>query len=104
FNISYDQKLGCLGEEAAKQLILDGLSKIADITEDSIDFLLFITAGHPFYLQLLCRYLYDQAQENKTTFTREFTSRLIQEWLIRADTSRFQHLWEASDLASAQRN
>ena len=104
FNISYDQKLGYLGKEAAKQLIIDGLTKIATITEDSIDFLLSITAGHPFYLQLLCRYLYDQAQENKIIFTRESTSRFVQEWLIKADTSRFQHLWEASDLASTQRN
>jgi GTP diphosphokinase / guanosine-3',5'-bis(diphosphate) 3'-diphosphatase len=104
FNISYDQRLGCLGKVAAKQLIIDGLSKIATITEDSIDFLLSITAGHPFYLQLLCKWLYEQAQENKTNFTREITSNLVQEWIRNADNSRFQHLWETSDTASTKRN
>jgi hypothetical protein len=104
FNIAHDEKLGCLEIKAAHQLVKDGLTKIGNVKEHTIELLLDLTAGHPFYLQLLCSMFYMQVQENKTTITLHTASQSIREWLDKADNSRFQHLWEGHDATSAQRN
>jgi len=104
FNIAQYEKLGCLETNAARRLIRDGLTRVGNITENAVELLLDFTAGHPFYLQLLCSMLYEQAQENKTIITSGAASQSIREWLSRADASRFQHLWEGHNTTSAQRN
>jgi len=104
FNIAHYEKLGCLEAKAARRLIRDGLTRVGNITENVVELLLDITAGHPFYLQLLCSMLYDQAHENKTIITLDAASLSIREWLSKADASRFQHLWEGHNTTSAQRN
>ena len=63
FNIAHSEKLNCLESTAARRLIKDGLSKVGSITDNAITLLLNYTAGHPYYLQLLCSMLYDYAQE-----------------------------------------
>jgi len=104
FTITHNEKLSCLSEKAARRLIKDGLTKIGGITELASDLLLDQTGGHPFYLQLLCSRLYEQAQENKTMITQQFVSQCIQEWLQTVNKNRFQHLWEGYDTTSGQRN
>ncbi|MFL5654278.1 MAG: HD domain-containing protein [Ktedonobacteraceae bacterium] len=104
FNITHDEKLATLEMEAARGLIKDGLTRLGGITDTAIDFLLFVTAGHPYYLQLLCSHLYEQAQEQKAKITRDFVSSCIHNWLEKADNSRFQHFWEGYDGESAWRN
>ena len=104
FSIAHDEKLSCLETQAARQLIMDGLVKAGNITERASELLLENTAGHPYYLQLLCSMLYDQAQGSKTALTSHDVARCINEWLRKADSSRFQHLWEGHDSVSAQRN
>ena len=104
FNIAHYEKLGFLEANAARRLIRDGLTRVGNITENAVELLLDFTAGHPFYLQLLCSMLYDQAQENKTIITSDAASLSTREWLGRADASRFQHLWEGHNTATAQRN
>jgi len=104
FNIAHYEKLGYLEANAARRLIRDGLTRVGNITENAVELLLDFTAGHPFYLQLLCSMLYDQAQENKTIITSDAASLSIRDWLGKADASRFQHLWEGHNMMSAQRN
>ena len=104
FSSVNDEKLGCLERAAATQLIKDGLTQVGVIEEEAIDHLLCMTAGHPFYLQLLCRKLYECAQERRTVLSQEFVATYVQEWLNKADASRFQHLWEANTRERMQRN
>ncbi len=104
FNIAHDFRLGCLERAAAYQLIADGLSSVGNITEQAIELLLDLTAGHPFYLQLLCCKLYEQAYEHHKPLNDEVVSQSVNAWLNTADNSRFQHLWEGYDKASAQRH
>ncbi len=104
FSSVNDERLGCLESVAATQLIRGGLTQVGVIEEDAIDYLLSMTAGHPFYLQLLCRKLYEYVQEHHVTLTREYVATCVQEWVTRADASRFQHLWEASSNGHMQRN
>lgn len=104
FNITHDEKLGNLEIEAARKLIKDGLINVGGIVELAIDLLLKITSGHPYYLQLLCSYVYEQAQEKRAKITRDFVSICIHNWLEQADNSRFQHFWEGYDSYSGRIN
>ncbi|MGI9059306.1 MAG: HD domain-containing protein [Ktedonobacteraceae bacterium] len=104
FNITYDEKLGCLEKEAARRLIKGGLAQVGNISDLAIDLLVDFTSGHPFYLQLLCSRLFEQSQEDKVKITQHFAAQSIQEWIFQTDNSRFQHFWEGHDAASARRN
>ena len=104
FNIAHPEKLNCLETESARQLIKDGLSRVGNVTDNAITLLMNYTAGHPYYLQLLCSMLYDYAQEDRSVLTSDVVSQRIREWLIVADASRFQHFWEGYDTTSTQRN
>jgi GTP diphosphokinase / guanosine-3',5'-bis(diphosphate) 3'-diphosphatase len=104
FNIAHAERLNYLESTAARRLIKDGLSKVGSITDNAITMLLNYTAGHPYYLQLLCSMLYDYAQEHKLVITSDVVSQRIREWLAVADASRFQHFWEGHDTTSTQRN
>src|SRR5260370_13456516 len=97
-------EVGWLEVKGAQQLGRDGLAKRGKITERAIELLLDLTAGHPFYLQLLCSMLYERAQENKTSITPHSATKSIREWLDKADNNRFQHLCEEHNTTSAQRN
>ena len=104
FNISYDEKLGYLEAKAARRLIKDGLTKVGNITDLAVDLLFDLTAGHPFYLQLLCSRLFEQAKEHRSTITQQIVMQNVQEWVDKADSSRFSHLWEGYDAAGTQKN
>ena len=104
FNTAYDIKLDCLELDAASQLIQDGLTKVGTITDDAVQYLLSMTAGHPFYLQLLCWRLYELSQESNAPITSEHVTIFVKEWLGKADSSRFQHLWEANTTIYTQKN
>ena len=104
FNIAHAEKLNCLELKSARRLIKDGLSKVGSVTENAITLLMNYTAGHPYYLQLLCSMLYDYAQEHRSVLTSDVVSQRIREWLQVADASRFQHFWEGHDITSTQRN
>ena len=103
-NITHDEKLATLEMEAAHRLVKDGLSQVGGIADIAIDLLLLVTAGHPYYLQLLCGHLYEQVQEKRVKITRDFVSACIHSWLEKADNSRFQHFWEGNNADSARRN
>ncbi|MGH2482752.1 MAG: AAA family ATPase, partial [Ktedonobacteraceae bacterium] len=60
FNIAHDARLGCLERADAHRLVAEGLARAGNVTEQAIELLLDLTAGHPFYLQLLCHRLYEQ--------------------------------------------
>ncbi len=104
FNITHDEKLATLERDAARKLIKDGLTEVGGIADAAIDLLLLFTAGHPYYLQLLCSHLYEHAQEQRVKITRDFVSSCIHKWLEKADNSRFQHFWEGYGGESAWRN
>lgn len=104
FHIADDERVGCLEREDACQLVKHGLTKVGNITPHAIEMLLDLTAGHPYYLQLLCSLLYEQALEQKVTITADSVSRCVRTWLEMADGSRFQHLWEGRTEEHARNN
>ncbi|GAC1498594.1 MAG: hypothetical protein NVS2B12_04400 [Ktedonobacteraceae bacterium] len=104
FSSINDEKLGYLERSAAARLIQDGLTQIGTIEEDAVDYLVHVTAGHPYYLQLLCHRLYECVQERQVVLSKKVVDTSVQDWLATADGSRFQHLWEAKTNERMQRN
>jgi GTP diphosphokinase / guanosine-3',5'-bis(diphosphate) 3'-diphosphatase len=103
-HIAHDEKLATLEMEAARELIKDGLTEVGSIADGAIEYLLQVTAGHPYYLQLLCSHLYEKAQEQRVKITRDFVASCTRQWIEQADNSRFQHFWEGYDKKSERRN
>lgn len=104
FHIAYDEHVGCLEREDASRLVKNGLTKVGKITPHAIEMLLDLTAGHPYYLQLLCFMLYEQALEQNETITADLVAQYVRKWLERADSGRFQHLWEGKTEEHARHN
>lgn len=104
FNITHDEKLTVLEAEYAQKLIKEGLAHVGGIGDPAIDLLLWNTGGHPYYLQLLCSYLYEQAQEQRAKITRDFVNTCLRNWIRREDNSRFQHFWEGYNDYGTRRN
>jgi (p)ppGpp synthase/HD superfamily hydrolase len=104
FHIADDEHVGCLEREDARRLVKNGLTKVGNITPHAIEMLLDLTAGHPYYLQLLCSMFYEQTLEQKVTITADFVAQCVRKWLESADSSRFQHLWEGRTEEHAKNN
>lgn len=103
-NVTHDEKLMMLEDEAAHDLVKKGFADVGHIEEPAIEFLLKLTANHPYYLQLLCWELHDRARRHHFKITRDIVKSVVDEWLAHADRSRFQHLWEGHDQVSGPRN
>jgi GTP pyrophosphokinase len=90
------QKVDCLDETAARQLIIEPAQRI--IYEPSVvDNLLRLSARHPYYLQWLCGELMARAdQEQRETIADEHLEWLLAEWLPGQGEQFFNHLWGSS--------
>jgi uncharacterized coiled-coil protein SlyX len=67
FNHPPYHPIGLLDEESAKNLIIQPAKDCLEYTEDGIQAILDLSAGHPYYTQLICHTLFNQAREEKKT-------------------------------------
>jgi class 3 adenylate cyclase len=56
--------LGRLDEPAAKQLITEPLGRYLSYRDDAVDYLIKLTAGHPYLLQFILKLLVDKIKRN----------------------------------------
>jgi GTP diphosphokinase / guanosine-3',5'-bis(diphosphate) 3'-diphosphatase len=105
--LAQHQKLGCLDEAAARQLIVKPLPRIR-YEEGVVNDLLALTAGHPYYLQWLCSELIIEADREERPFIRQTDLRAaLTNWMPKQGEQFFNHLWGSSlsyDLEQQQRN
>ena len=65
------QELGLLDEPSAKRLIAKPAEGVLEYRDDAIQAILELSAGHPYFTQLLCHALYAHARDKRqTTVTR----------------------------------
>lgn len=99
------QKLGCLDEAAARQLIVEPLPRIR-YEEQVVEDLLALTAGHPYYLQWLCSELIVEADREERPFIQPaHLQTVLNNWMPLQGEQFFNHLWGSSlgyDLAQQQ--
>ncbi len=105
--VARHQKLGCLDEAAARQLIVEPLPRIT-YEEKVVDQLVALTAGHPYYLQWLCSELITVAdREERVAIGDRDLRHVLREWMPFQGEQFFNHLWGSSisyDHVQQQRN
>lgn len=90
------QKVDCLDEPAARQLIVEPAQRVK-YTPTAVDNLLTLTARHPYYLQWLCGELMARAdREERPEIADEHVEQLLKEWLPDQGEQFFNHLWGSS--------
>lgn len=91
--VARHQKLDCLDENAARQLIVEPATHII-YEETAVSHLLLLTARHPYYLQWFCRELIAQAErEQRARILPQDIDRLLTTWLPDQGEQFFSHLW-----------
>ncbi len=94
--VAHYQKIDCLEETAARQLIVEPAQHVT-YAEKVVDNLLYLTAGHPYYLQWLCGELVARAdREQQRIIADEHLEALLNEWLPEQGEQFFNHLWGSS--------
>ncbi len=101
------QEIGCLDEAAARQLIVQPAHRV-QYDDAAVDYLVEITAGHPYYLQWLCGELLARAdREQRTSINAQLLHDALTDWLPYQGEHFFSHLWGNGigfDLEAQQRH
>ena len=72
------QEIGLLDEASARRLITQPAAGILDYTEDAIAAILELSAGHPYFTQVICFVIFIQAQvEDNFKVTREDVENIV---------------------------
>ena len=85
------QKIGRLGDEDARSLITEPVTRIA-YNDDVVDRLVKLTSGHPYFLQLLCGELLFHTGERSQITSGDLNQYMEQSWPQQAE-HYFSHLW-----------
>lgn len=94
-NVTHTQKVDCLPLDEARRLIIEPAQHL-HYDDDVVEDLLALTAGHPFYLQMLCKELADSAyQSNGTRVSKGHLQSVTCDWLPTEEEHHFNHLWGA---------
>lgn len=97
FNIALYKRVTFLGEAAAKALIVEPVAQSGLLYDDlALDKIIRVTAGHPYFLQLLCHALVNRAnRETRNYLTIRDVNDTLAE-LVELGEAHFAFLWEQS--------
>jgi outer membrane protein assembly factor BamB len=95
FNIALYKQVGLLDENAARRLISEPVSDYGLVYDDlAVDKMLKATAGHPYFLQLLCHTLVNIRNRERISYaTVGDVNRALQE-MLRLGEAHLAFLWE----------
>jgi HEAT repeat protein len=94
FNIGVHQKISFLRKQEAIELICDPIKEFLEYDSLAVEKILEMTAGHPYFIQLVCHYLVKyQTKEKQSYVTIEDVNDVLGEVVI-AGTYHFQYVWE----------
>jgi hypothetical protein len=91
--VARHQKLGCLDEFSARQLIVEPAARVT-YADDTVDHLIAWTAGHPYFMQWICSELIAQTGEGapQEIGVDDLTA-VLTEWVPHQSEHFFNHLW-----------
>lgn len=96
FNIALYRKIGYLTPEATRRLITEPVAPNLIYDDLALDKIWRVTAGHPYFLQLVCYTLVKQANENRTGYvTISDVNAALNEMLSLGEV-HFAYLWQRS--------
>jgi hypothetical protein len=99
FNIALYRKIDFLSREAAERLICEPVAPNLIYDDLAIDKILRVTAGHPYFLQLVCYTLVKQANEQKTGYVTISDVNVALDEMLRLGEVHFAYLWQRANLA-----
>ncbi|MBE7552239.1 MAG: VCBS repeat-containing protein [Anaerolineales bacterium] len=97
FNIALYKRVTFLGEAAAKALIVEPVAQSGLLYDDlALDKIIRVTAGHPYFLQLICHALVNRANREARNYLtiRDVNDTLLE--LVELGEAHFAFLWEQS--------
>ncbi len=99
FNIALYRKIGFLSEAATLRLISEPVSPGLIYDDLALDKIMRVTAGHPYFLQLVCYTLVKQANVERSGYvTISHVNAAVDEMLSLGEV-HFAYLWQRSTVA-----
>lgn len=97
FGLALYKKIGFLDEKAARRLITEPTEQ--DIFDPlAVDEIVRLTAGHPYFVQLLCHYLVNFRNRSRLqTTTAQHVRDVVPDILVQAE-GHLTHLWTSASL------
>lgn len=96
FNIALYKEIGFLEPESAIRLITEPVAPNIVYDDLAVDKVLRMTAGHPYFLQLVCYALIKRANDQGVGYITISDVNAAVEEMLRLGTSHFGFLWERS--------
>lgn len=96
FNIALYQRIGYLGEEAATRLVLEPVAPDLIYDDLALDKVLRVTAGHPYFLQLVCYTLVKRANAQRSGYVTISDVNATLDEMLSLGEVHFAYLWQRS--------
>lgn len=96
FNIALYQRISYLREEAATKLITEPVSPYLVYDDLALDKILRVTAGHPYFLQLVCYTLVKQANNQRKGYVTISDVNAALDEMLSLGEVHFAYLWQRS--------
>jgi hypothetical protein len=99
FNIALYRKIDFLSPQATARLICEPVAPHVVYDDLAIDKIWRVTAGHPYFLQLVCYTLVKQANEQKNGYVTISDVNVALDEMLRLGAVHFAYLWQRSNSA-----
>lgn len=99
FNIALHGEIGFLDDAAATRLITEPVSPHLVYDDLSLEKILRVTAGHPYFLQLVCYTLVNRANEQKNPYITISDVNATLDQMLSLGEAHFAYLWQQSSQA-----
>lgn len=96
FNIALYRQIGFLSKKAARRLITEPVAPHILYDDLALDKIWRVTAGHPYFLQLVCYTLIKRANGKKTGYVTISDVNAALEEMLRLGEVHFAYLWQRS--------
>lgn len=96
FNIALYRKIDYLSAEAATRLITEPVQPNLVYDDLALDKILRVTAGHPYFLQLVCYTLVKRANSERTGYITISDVNAALDEMLRLGEVHFAYLWQRS--------
>lgn len=96
FNIALHGEIGFLDDAAATRLITEPVAPHLIYDDLALDKILRVTAGHPYFLQLVCYTLVNRANEQKNPYITISDVNATLEQMLSLGEAHFAYLWQQS--------
>ena len=99
FNIALYEKIGYLSTASAARLICEPVAPNLVYDDLAIDKILRVTAGHPYFVQLVCYTLVKRANITRTGYVTISDVNAGLDEMLRLGEAHFSYLWQRSTYA-----